>query len=450
MQNDFSKGSVYKHIWALAVPMILAQLVQMLYNVVDRIYIGHLPGASSLALTGLGLTFPIITIVTAFTNLFGMGGAPLFSIARGEGNTARAEKILGNAASLLFVSAFFIMLLCGLLTKPLLYLFGAGADTYGYAAEYLRIYALGTPFVMLGTGLNNFINAQGFGKTGMLTVLFGALLNIVLDPIFIFIFDMGIRGAAIATVLSQIVSALWVLRFLTGPKTILKIRAKNLLPDGKIVLKMLFMGTAGFVMSASNGLVQIACNQTLRSFGGDIYIGVMTVLNSVRDTAFLPALGLANAAQPFIGYNYGKGTYDRVKTAIRFVTWASILYMLFAWLVIFLFPEAFISIFSSDSVLIEKGVPALHIYFFGVFMMSLQVAGQSTFVGLGLSGRAVFFSLLRKVFIVVPLTILLPHIGGLATRGVFLAEPISNVVGGMACYATMRYTVKNLLKNPKN
>ncbi len=445
-KSDFAKGSVYRHIIALAVPMILAQLVQMLYNIVDRIYIGHLPGASATALTGLGLTFPIITVVSAFTNLFGMGGTPLFSIARGEGDTAGAEKILGNTASLLFAGAFIIMAVCFGLMEPLLYLFGASDATYPYAKAYLQIYLIGTPFVMLGTGLNSFINAQGFGKTGMVTVMLGAVINIILDPVFIFLLDMGIEGAAVATVISQLISAVWVLLFLTGKKAVLKIRKENLRPRWGIVRKMLGLGTAGFAMSASNGIVQVACNTTLRAFGGDIYVGVMTVVNSVRDTVFLPAHGLAGAAQPVVGYNYGAGAYDRVKQAIRFTTVVSVIYILLAWLGVFLFPEALIRIFNDDPLLLEKGVPALHTYFFGIFMMSLQVAGQSTFVGLGLSKQAVFFSLLRKVFIVVPLTLWLPNVGGIGVNGVFLAEPVSNFLGGTACYVTMLFTVRRLLR----
>lgn len=444
-KSDFSKGSLYKHILSLAVPMVLAQLVQLLYNIVDRIYIGHLPGVSSLALTGLGLTFPVITLVSAFTNLFGMGGTPLFSIARGEGAGERAEQILGNTAGLLFGSAFLLMAVCYVLMEPILYLFGASDATYPFAAAYLQIYLIGTPFVMLGTGLNGFISAQGFGTTGMVTVLVGAVANIILDPVFIFVLDMGIEGAAAATVLSQLLSAVWVLRFLTGRRALQKIRRRFLRPRWAVVRKILGMGTAGFVMSASNGLMQVACNTTLRTFGGDVYVGVMTVVNSVRDVTFLPGQGFANATQPVIGYNFGAGAYDRVKKCIRFLSAASVLYMVIVWLVIFLFPETLMGIFTDDPLLIEKGAPALHTYFFGAFLMSMQMAGQSTFVGLGLSKQAVFFSLLRKVFIVVPLTLLLPYVGGLGTNGVFLAEPVSNLIGGTACYVTMLITVRKKL-----
>ncbi|MBQ7033089.1 MAG: MATE family efflux transporter [Clostridia bacterium] len=448
-KSDFSKGSLYRHILSLAIPMVLGQLVQLLYNIVDRIYIGHLPGASSLALTGLGLTFPVITIISAFTNLFGMGGAPLFSIARGEGNAEKAENILGNTAGLLFGSAFILMAVCYIFMKPLLYLFGASDVTYPFAEAYLQVYLVGTPLVMLGTGLNGFIGAQGFGTTGMLAVLVGAVTNILLDPIFIFALDMGITGAAVATVLSQLLSAAWVLRFLTGRRALLKIRRRFLRPEWEHVRKILGMGAAGFVMSASNGLMQVACNTTLRAFGGDVYVGVMTVVNSVRDVTFLPGLGFANATQPVIGYNFGAGVYERVKKCIRILSVVSVVYMLLVWLIIFLFPEALIGVFTDDPVLIEKGTPALHTFFFGAFLMSLQMAGQSAFVGLGLSRQAVFFSLLRKVFIVVPLTLLLPYVGSLGADGVFWAEPISNLIGGTACYATMLVTVRKKLTEKK-
>ena len=443
---NFAEGSVVKHIAALAVPMTVAMLVQMLYNIVDRIYIGHLPGESSAAFTGLGLTFPIVTIILAFTNLFGMGGAPLCSIARGKQDTERAERIMGNTFVLLCICSVFVMVLCYPAMKPILYLFGASDDTYPYASEYLNIYLIGTPLAMIGTGMNGFINAQGFTKFGMVTTLVGAVANIALDPLFIFVFRMGIAGAAIATVISQFLSAVWVMLFLVGKKTLLKLRIKNFHLHGKLVGEIASLGTAGFVMYASNGAVQIACNATLKKFGGDIYVGIMTVLNSLRDVAFLPAQGLTNAAQPVIGYNYGAGKYDRIKKSISFITIVGVAYMLLVWLILFLFPKPLMHIFNSDPVLLEKGAPALHIYFFGFFMMAFQSTGQSVFVGMGKSKHAVFFSLLRKIIIVVPLTLALPYFWGLGVNGVFLAEPISNFIGGAASYITMIFTVKKLFK----
>ena len=445
-QNDFSQGSVTRHILSLALPMTVAQLVQILYNVVDRIYIGHLPGASSLALTGLGLTFPVVTLILAFTNLFGIGGAPLCSIARGKGDIPRAEQIMGNTLTMLLASSVVLTVLGYLLLQPLLYLFGASDETYPYAAAYLRIYLIGTPLAMVGTGMNGFINAQGFGRVGMVTTLMGAAANIVLDPIFIFLLDMGVSGAALATVLSQLLSAAWVMRFLLGRRTLLKLAPPNLRPQWLLVGEITRLGVAGFVMSASNGAVQIACNTTLRAFGGDVYVGVMTVLSSVRDVVSLPCQGLNNAAQPVLGFNYGARQFGRVKQAIRFAACASVVYMLLAWLVVFLFPRQLMSVFNSSPALLDAGAPAMHLYFFGFFMMALQISAQSVFVGLGLSRQAIFFSILRKIIIVVPLTLLLPQVGGLGVTGVFLAEPISNFIGGAASFTTMLFTVRHLFR----
>ena len=442
-KSDFSTGSVIRHILALAVPMTVAQLVQVLYNIVDRIYIGHLPGASSLALTGPGLTFPVVTLITAFTNLFGMGGAPLCSIARGRHDEARAQRIMGCTFTMLCVSCVAMMALCYAFMRPILYLFGASDASYPYAEEYLMIYLLGTPFVMLGTGMNGFINVQGFGRTGMVTILLGAAVNIALDPVFIFALGMGVRGAAIATVISQFLSAAWVLRFLTGPKTLLRLSRTAMRPEPRLLRDIVGLGMAGFIMSATNGAVQVACNATLRDSGGDVYVGIMTVLNSVRDVVALPIQGLTNGAQPVLGYNYGARKFDRVKKSVAFMSVTSVAYMLIAWLLLFVFPEPVMRVFNSDAELIAKGVPSLHIYFFGFFMMALQFAGQSTFVGLGQSKQAVFFSLFRKIIIVVPLTLILPRVG-FGVNGVFLAEPISNFIGGTACFVTMLFTVRHL------
>lgn len=449
-RNDFSQGSIYRHIMSLAIPMTIAQMVQVLYNIVDRIYIGHLEAGSSLALTGLGLTFPIITIISAFTNLFGMGGAPLCSIARGKNDMERAETIMGNTFFLLLVSSFILMLASYIFMKPLLYMFGASDTTYPYAKEYLKLYLLGTPFVMLGTGMNGFINSQGFGKMGMMTILLGAIVNIILDPIFIFYFELGISGAAIATILSQLLSAIWVMKFLLGEKTILKLTKKNMRLEEELIKSITGLGLAGFVMSATNGAVQIACNATLKGHGGDIYVGIMTVLSSIRDVIILPIHGVTTGAQPVLGYNYGAKKYDRIKKGIIFVTVVTVIYMLLAWIIVFLYPESFIKVFSSDMELIVKGIPAMNIYYFGFFMMAFQVAGQSIFVALGQSKQAVFFSLFRKIIVVVPLTLFLPYVADLGIKGVFLAEPISNFIGGAACYIVMLFTIKKLLNSSDN
>lgn len=440
-KNDFSKGSVAKNIWSLAVPMTVAQLVNVLYSVVDRIYIGHLPDASTEALTGIGLALPVITMITAFSNLFGMGGAPLCSIARGAGDVKRAEKIMGNSFTLLLMTGVILMAFCYLTMRPMLYLFGASDQTYPYAQAYLYVYLTGTLFVMISLGMNNFINAQGFGKMGMLTVLIGAVLNIVLDPVFIFGFHMGVYGAATATVISQGVSAAYVFWFLRGNHVLFRLNKKDMRLEGKLIREITGLGLSGFVMSVTNGSVQIVCNAMLSRYGGDLYVGVMTVINSVREIITMPVNGLTNGAQPVIGFNYGAGEYERVKKAIRFMGTSCIVFTCAVWAVLFAVPQFFIHLFNSEPELLEAGVGAFRIYFFGIFLMALQFTGQSTFVALGKSKQAVFFSLLRKAIIVIPLTICLPMIGGLGVNGVFLAEPVSNLIGGVACFATMYVTV---------
>lgn len=440
MTNDFSVGKVWKNIVFQAIPLILAQLVQLLYNVVDRIYIGHLPGADSLALTGVGLAFPLTTLIAAFTFLFGTGGTPLFSIARGAKDDKRAELILSNTFTLLLFTSIIMLIVCMLAKKPILYLFGASDASYVYANDYLKIYLLGTPFVMLTTGLNGFINAQGFPKTGMITTVIGAILNIILDPLFIFVCQMGVTGAALATVISQIVSAIWVIRFLTGTKSLLHIKKEYLKIDWKLTKEITSLGMAGFIMQATNCLVQVVCNVTLKSYGGDLYVGIMTVVNSCRDILSLPVSGLTSGSQPVLGYNYGAKKYNRVKQGIRFTAFLGILYTTLAWLLIIMNPHMFITLFSSDVSLLEAGVSALKLYFFGFFFMAFQFTGQSTFTALKYSKHAIFFSLFRKAIIVAPLTILLPRLG-LGVNGVFLAEPISNAIGGLACFITMYFTV---------
>ena len=440
--KDFSKGKVWSNIMAQAVPLILAQLVQLLYNVVDRIYIGHLPGADSLALTGIGLVFPLTTLVAAFTNLFGMGGAPLFSIERGAGNDERAEKILGNTFTMLFASSFVIFALCYIFRKPVLYLFGASDASYVYADEYLRIYLFGTTFTMLSTGLNGFINAQGFPKTGMMTTLIGALLNLILDPLFIFVSDMGVGGAALATIISQAVSAVWVMHFLLSRKgkAAYHIKLSCMKPEWKLVGDITTLGMAGFIMQATNCMVQVVCNATLKVFGGDLYVGIMTVINSVREIMSLPVSGLTSGSQPVLGYNYGAGKYDRVKSGIRFTAAIGIAYTALAWIIVLIIPKQLMGIFTEDAQTIAYGAEALKTYFFGFVFMAFMFTGQSTFTALGYSKHAIFFSLLRKAIIVVPLVIILPRIG-FGVMGVFLSEPISNVIGGLASFITMYVTV---------
>ncbi|MBO5354158.1 MAG: MATE family efflux transporter [Lachnospiraceae bacterium] len=438
--NDFSQGSVKKRIIEQAIPLTLAQIVQLLYNMVDRIYIGHLPETGDLALTGVGITFPIIVLIAAFTGLFGNGAVPLFSITRGNKRDDEAENIMGNAFTLLMIAAVLLFAVCYLFRRPILFLFGASEASYEYADQYLQIYLFGTVCSMMATGMNGFINAQGFPRVGMLTTVVGAVINIVLDPVFIFGFHMGVQGAALATVISQAVSAVWVFRFLTGKKAILKLKKECFRLEAERVKRMVSLGIPSFVMQGSNCLVQVVCNNSLQTYGGDLYVGIMTVLNSVREMISLPVMGISSGSQPVLGYNYGAGEKERVKEGIRFMTLIGSVYTVFAWLVVLLIPQYIFRIFSNDELMIAEGAKALSVYFFGFVFMSFQFAGQSTFQGLGKSKKAIFFSLLRKVIIVVPLTLLLPVLG-FGVNGVFLAEPISNVIGGLICFVTMWRTV---------
>ncbi|WP_297288578.1 MATE family efflux transporter [uncultured Flavonifractor sp.] len=427
-----------RNIIYMAVPMTVAQLINILYNIVDRMYLGRLPG--HLSLTGLGLCLPIISILMGFANLCGMGGAPLCSICRGRGENDEAEEIMGNSFSLLLLFGAALTVLCLMFRRPILYLFGASDVTFPYANDYLTIYILGTLFVMISLGMNPFINAQGFSRMGMITVAVGAVVNIVLDPIFIFLMDLGVKGAALATVISQACSAVWVLKFLTGKKAILKLRMSALRLKAERVKRILSLGTSGFVMSMTNSLAQVLCNASLEAYSGDLYVGVMTVINSIREIITMPVQGITNGCQPVLGYNYGAGQYQRVRQGIRFTTVLTVGYSVAVWAVVMLLPEPLIRIFNNEPDLISVGIPAFRIYFATFFFMSFQFIGQSVFVGLGRSKNAVFFSLLRKAFIVAPLTLILPAVG-FGADGVFLAEPISNVLGGLACIIAMYATV---------
>lgn len=439
MKNDFSQGSISRNILSLALPMTAAQLVNVLYSVVDRIYLGRLPGSGHLALTGLGITIPIVSIIMGLANLCGTGGAPLCSICRGQGDEEEAEHIMGNSFTLLIAlgltaTAFFMVL-----KRPILYLFGASDATFPYADDYMTIYLCGTLFVMVSLGMNPFISSQGFGPTGMMTVVIGAVINIILDPVLIFVLHMGVKGAALATVVAQGISALWVLRFLTGRRAILRLRRSCLRLDGRRTRRIVALGLSGFCMNMTNSLVQVVCNATLQSYGGDLYVGIMTIINSLREVFFMPVHGLANGSQPVAGYNYGAGKYSRVRESIRFSCGLTVAYAGIFWAVAMACPGLLIRIFNDEPEVIAAGIPALRIYFALFIPMSLQSAGQAVFVGLGRSKQAVFFSLLRKAVINAPLTVILPIWMG--TTGVFVAESVSQLVGGLACFLTMYLTV---------
>lgn len=438
-QNDFSQGSIPRNIIGLAAPMAAAQLVNALYSVVDRVYLGHLPGSDSLALTGLGVTMPIISVLMGLANLCGTGGAPLCSMSRGEGDDLEAERVMGNAFVLLMLLGTAATVFFAALRGPILRLFGASTDTFPYADGYMSVYLCGTLFMMVSLGMNPFINAQGFGRVGMMTVLLGAAANIALDPVFIFVLHMGVRGAALATVISQGLSAVWVLAFLSGRRAILRLRREHLRLDKTRTRKIVSLGLSGFFVNMTNSLVQVVCNATLQKYGGDTYVGVMTIINSIREVFIMPVQGLTNGSQPVEGYNYGARKYSRVREAIRFSVGVTLIYSALFWAAAMAFPDAFIRVFKSDPVILEAGIPALRVYFAMFPFMSLQLAGQGVFVGLGRSKQAVFFSLLRKAIINAPLTLILPIWMG--SSGVFTAEAVSQLVGGLACFTTVYFTV---------
>lgn len=438
-KNDFSKGSVAKTITSLAIPMILAMLVNGLYSVVDRIYIGHLAEIGQTALTGVGLCFPITMSITAFSYLVGNGGGPLTSILRGAKDDDGAEKVLGNSIVLLLIFGIIIPVLCFIFKKPILYLFGASDATYPYANEYISIYLAGSLSVMVTMGLNPFLNAQGFTKIGMMTVLIGAVANIVLDPIFIFALDMGVAGAAVATVISQTLSAVWIILFLRGKKNLIRVRRKNLRLDRKVTGQIVTLGFSGFIMNITEAAISAVFNGTLSRFGGDIYVTVMTVATSVNTLAFMPMSGFSQGAQPVTGYNYGAGEYGRVKECFWFLTKFCVVYSVAAWIILLVFPAQLIGIFNSDPALLEAAVPMFRVFYGMYFVMALQMAAQNTFVAMGEGKKATFFALFRKVVLLIPLTLLLPRVG-LDTTGVFLAEPVADTISAVTCFTTFMLT----------
>lgn len=441
-QVDFENGSLTGNILRTALPMMAAQAVALLYNIVDRIYIGRIPGVGTLALGSVGLCFPIIIFIQAFSSLY-MGGAPLASISLGRRDVRRAEKILNTAFFMTFFTALLLTLAIEGAAGPLLRLLGASTESLPYALPYLRIYLTGTLFIMASSALNPYITAQGFPSTAMLTVVIGAVANLVLDPLFMFVLGFGIRGAAAATVLSQALSAAFALRFLLGKKALLRLRLLSpsaFLQGGDLALDIVSLGTAGFIMQATNCAVSVVCNQVLSGFG-DIYISVYTVVSSIRQMLDTPVLALGEGASPVISYNYGADRPARVRGSVLIMTAIGVSYTLLTWLLVLVAPRFFIGIFSSDPSLMEPAVRALHLYFFAFVFQALQISGQTTFKALNKKKQAIFFSLFRKVVIVVPLTLLLPRLFGLGPAGVFMAEPISNFVGGMASFTTMYLTV---------
>ena len=438
-KNDFSVGSIPRNILSMALPMTVAQLVNVLYSVVDRIYLGHLPGSDHLALTGIGVTMPIVSVIMGLANLCGTGGAPLCAMARGRGDNEDAERTMGNAFALLLVIGASATAVLMAVKRPMLYAFGASDATFPYADEYLTLYLLGTLFVMVSLGMNPFINAQGFGRMGMLTVVLGAVANIILDPVLILGFRMGVKGAALATIIAQGLSAAWVLRFLTGRHAILRLRRRHLVLERGRARRIIALGLSGFFMNLTNSLVQVVCNATLLHWGGDLYVGVMTIINSVREVVMMPVHGMTNGGQPVISYNYGAEKYGRVRESIRFMVKVCVAYAVGFWALAMAAPSPFIHVFNSEPEIISAGVPAFRQYFCLFLFMSLQTSSQAVVVSLGRSKQAIFFSLFRKAIINAPLTVLLPH--WLGVSGVFVAEAVSQLLGGLASSITMLFTV---------
>ena len=417
-----------KLLFRLAVPTVIAQIVNMLYNIVDRIYIGHIPGEGSAALTGVGVCMPIIMIISAFAALVSAGGAPRASISLGKGDKDGAEKIHGGCFLLQLILSVLLTAVLLIWDRKLLLMFGASENTIDYAVAYMDIYAVGTIFVQLTLGLNAFITAQGFAKTGMLTVIIGAAANIVLDPLFIFVFDMGVRGAAVATVISQGVSCVWAVCFLLSKKTGLKIRLKNMRLSLKIIMPCIALGLATFIMQASESVISVCFNSSLLKYGGDIAVGAMTILTSVMQFAMLPLQGIGQGAQPIMSYNYGARNPDRVKKTYRLLLIVNMIYAVILWAAIMLFPNAFSGIFSSDSELVGFAAKALRIYLGGMFLMGAQIACQMAFVSIGNAPCSIIVAVVRKFVLLIPLIYIMPHIISDKAIGVYTAEPIADVL----------------------
>lgn len=449
---DFANGKILQNILQTMLPMLVAQILNLLYNIVDRIYIARIPETGTAALGAVGLCFPLIILITAFTNLFGMGGAPLFSIERGRRNDAKAAEYMNTAFFLLVTTAVILTITGEIAAGPVLSAFGASDQSMLYALPYLRIYLLGTLFSMIATGMNPYITAEGFSLIGMTTVLIGAGANILLDPFFIFVLGMGVRGAAAATVLSQILSSVFVLRFLFGQRADPKLRIlsrEEIRNCGKTAGTITGLGMASFIMMFTNSLVQICANRVLAQTGGDIYVSVMTIISSSRQMIETPILAISEGTAPIISYNYGARKPDKVKEAGIIMWLMGLFYSLVMWLLMRARPEWFISVFSSDKTILADAVPAFHLYFSAFIFMIFQYGGQTMFKSLNKKRHAMFFSLFRKVIIVVPLTWLLPYVFHMGTDGVFMAEPVSNIIGGLACFITMLLTVTPELRQMK-
>lgn len=447
---DLGKEPIGKLLLILALPAITSQVVNALYNMVDRMYIGHIPEIGSAALTGVGVCFPIIMIISAFAYLLGMGGAPRASIYMGRKDNDMAEKILGNSFSALVIVAIVLTVVVLVFQEPLLYLFGASDNTIGYAKAYMTLYAIGTIFVQLTLGMNSFISAQGFSTISMLTVCIGAVTNIILDPIFIFGFDMGVRGAALATIISQALSAVWAVSFLMGKNTILKLKKENFKINMKILGPCIALGIAPFAMQATESILVLCFNSSLLKYGGDLAVGAMTILSSVMQFAMLPLQGLTQGGQPIISYNYGANNPERVKKAFKLQTICCFTYSTTLWLLVMIVPQMFVMIFTSDPQLAELTNWALRIYMAGVLLMGLQVSCQQTFIAFGNSKVSAFLAVFRKIIVLIPLIFILPVFMENDVQAVFMAEPIADTIAVCTTLILFVLEFKKLLKQMRD
>ncbi|MEG0307226.1 MAG: MATE family efflux transporter [Clostridium sp.] len=449
---DLGKDKVGSLLFKLALPAIIAQLVNVLYNIVDRIFIGRMP-SGELAMAGVGVAFPIIMIISACSALIGMGGAPLAAIKMGEKDNDGAEKIVSNSFSTLVLMGLTLTVGLLIFKEPILWAFGASEQTIGFANDYLTIYLIGTIFVQIALGMNPFINTQGFAKIGMVTVMVGAVINIVLDPIFIFGLGMGVKGAALATILAQAVSAIWVLFFLFGKKSILKIRKKYIIPNPKVVLGIMALGVSPFIMQATESLVLISLNNQLKVYGGDLAIGAMTIMSSIMQIIMLPLMGLTQGAQPIISYNYGGKQIDRVKKTFKLLITCCLVYTTFMWASLMLFPGVFVGIFNNDPQLMAITSWSIKIYFAGIFLFGAQSACQQTFLALGQAKISLILALLRKIILLIPLIFILPifFTGDQAKlQAVLTAEPIADILAALSTITCFTIFYKRTLNEDSN
>lgn len=444
-QNKLGTAPIGRLLASLAVPCIAAQIVNLLYNIIDRIYIGHIPEIGTAALTGVGVTFPVIMIISAFAALVGMGGAPRASIKMGQKDNDGAEKILGNCFALTVVMAIILMIVFLITGQELLMLFGASANTLPYAWSYMQIYVLGTFFVMITLGLNSFISTQGFAKISMLTVIIGAAINIVLDPVFIFVFNMGVRGAALATIISQGVSCVWVLKFLMSKRSILKIRRKNFRFQKEYLFPVIALGVSPFIMQSTESLLNICFNSSLQKYGGDMAVGAMTILSSIMQIFSLPVMGLAQGAQPIISYNYGAQNKQRVQKAFRLLFICGVTFSTVFWLINMMFPQLLVALFASTEEFKTYSMWALRIYLACGFVMGVQNSCQQTFIAIGEAKISLFLALLRKIILLIPLIYILPVFISDKVFAVFLAEPIADFLAATTTFICFRIQFRKVV-----